>query len=145
MRAWWRMKILMLPVAVAAPAALGQTATSPPASEPAAPTDRFSMTPTQGGFLRLDKQTGAVSFCSVEAGQSLCRAGADERAALEREIAQLRSENAKLQASRDAGRAQSGVSPLPSEEEFERTLNFVERFFRRMVRILKEENSGDRI
>ena len=107
--------------------------------------DRYAMTPTNGGFLRLDKQTGAVSFCTVEAGASVCRAGADERAALEKEIAELRRENAELKASRDSGGRQSGASPLPREEEFERALNFVERFFRRMVRIFKEENAGDRI
>ncbi len=135
----------MLLSLAAAPAALAQPTTPPQASDAPAPADRFSMTPAQGGFLRLDKQTGAVSFCSVEAGQSICRAGADERATLEKEIAELRRENAALQASRDAGRNPGGASPLPKEEEFERALNFVERFFRRMVRILKEENSGDRI
>ena len=54
------------------------------------------MTPTQGGFLRLDKETGAVSFCTVDAGLSVCRVSADERAALENEIARLRRDNAEL-------------------------------------------------
>lgn len=142
------MRALLSPLllaVLATPAALAQTAASPPAADAPAPIDRFSMTPTDGGFLRLDKQTGAVSYCVVEAGQAICRAGADERAALEKEIAELRRQNIELQASRDAGHAQGGASPLPREEELERTLNFVERFFRRMVRILKEENSGDRI
>jgi len=141
MRAPWWISLLL---SLAAPAALAQSA-PPPTIEPLAPIERFSMTPTEGGFLRLDKQTGAVSFCTVEAGASTCRAGADERAALEKEIAQLRRENAELKASGDAARSQSGASPLPREEEFERTLSLVERFFRRMVRILKEESAGDRI
>ncbi len=146
MRASWRMKLLILPAALAAQVALAQTATPPPqASDAPAVIDRFSMTPAQGGFLRLDKQTGAVSFCTVEAGQSACRAGSDERASLEKEIADLRRENAELKTGLERGASPSGVSPLPKEEEFERALNFVERFFRRMMRILKEENSGDRI
>jgi len=136
---------LLLAAALAASAALAQTTAPPQPTDAPPPIDRFSMTPAQGGFLRLDRQTGAVSFCAVEAGQSICRAGPDERAALEKEIAELRRENAELLASRDAGRAQSGAAPLPKEEEFERALNFVERFFRRIVRILKEENSGERI
>jgi hypothetical protein len=138
--------LLSLAAALAAPAALAQATAPPQPTEPPAPTiERFSMTPAEGGFLRLDKQTGAVSFCSVEAGASACRAGADERAALEKEITELRRENAELKASRDAARSQSGASALPREEEFERTLSLVERFFRRMVRILKEESAGDRI
>jgi hypothetical protein len=137
--------LLSLAAALAAPTAHAQTAAPPQALEATAPIDRFSMTPSDGGFLRLDKQSGAVSFCTVEAGASTCRAGVDERAALEKEIAELRRENAELKASREAAGNQSGASPLPREEEFERALNFVERFFRRMVRIFKEENAGDRI
>jgi len=136
---------LSLAAALAAPAALAQTAVPPPTVEPPAQIERFSMTPTEGGFLRLDKQSGAVSFCAVEAGAAACRAGADERAALEKEIAQLKRENAELKAGRDVSRSQSGASPLPREEEFERALSFAERFIRRMVRALKEESSGDRI
>jgi chorismate mutase len=135
---------LSLAAALAAPAAVAQTAVPPPAVEPPAQIERFSMTPTEGGFLRLDKQSGAVSFCTVEAGAAACRAGADERAALEKEIAELKRENAELKAGRDA-RSQSSASPLPREEEFERALSFAERFIRRIVRALKEESSGDRI
>jgi hypothetical protein len=96
------------------------------------------MTPSQGGFLRLDKQSGAVSFCTVENGLSACRIGADERAALETEIERLRRENAELKAGRPA------VSTLPKEEDFERALTFAERFFRRMMRVLKDEAGADK-
>jgi hypothetical protein len=136
---------LLLAAALAAPAVLAQTAVPPPAVEPPALAERFSMTPADGGFLRLDRQTGAVSFCSVEAGQSICRAGADERAALEKEIAALKRENAELKAGQNVARSQNGASPLPREEELERALTFAERFIRRMVRALKEESAGDRI
>ena len=137
--------LLSLAAALAGPAALAQTSAPPQPTQPTAPVERFSMTPTEGGFLRLDKETGAVSFCAVEAGASVCRAGFDERAALAKEIAELRRENAELKAGRDAARSQSSASPLPKEEELERALNFAERFIRRMVRALKEESAGDRI
>lgn len=100
------------------------------------------MSPTQGGFLRLDRETGAVSFCAVENGLSLCRVGADERAALEDEIAKLRRENAELKAAAAQGR--SGFSPLPKEEDFERAMSFTERFLRRMMRLFKEESNGEK-
>ncbi|HYA79744.1 MAG TPA: hypothetical protein VED87_02280 [Methylocystis sp.] len=101
--------------------------------------DRFSMTPSNGGFLRLDKQTGAVSFCTVESAASVCRIGADERVALEDEIARLRRENAELKA------AQGGVSALPKDEEIERALTLTERFFRRFMRLFGYEPPGDKI
>ena len=61
----------------ARPARAAATASAP---APSVQEGRFSMTPTQGGFLRLDKETGAVSFCTVDAGLSVCRGSADERA-----------------------------------------------------------------
>jgi len=110
------------------------------AEAPSAPVDRYSMTPTTGGFLRLDKQTGAVAFCTVEAGLSTCRTGADERLALETEIERLRRENAELKGAR-AG----APSSLPKDEEFERALSFTERYLRRIIRLFKEEAGGDKI
>jgi hypothetical protein len=98
--------------------------------------DRFSLQPTEGGFLRMDKQTGEVSFCTAKDGVASCRLGAEERAALEAEIARLRSENAKLKA---AGLTPQRPSALPSEQEFERAMSFTERFLRRIMRIFKDE------
>ena len=114
----------------------GLLATSALAENPAPDAGRFSMTPAQGGFLRLDKETGAVAFCTVTDSASICRASADERAALETEIARLRRENAEL-------KARGGTAPQgragPSDEEMDRALTFTERFMRRMMRILREE------
>jgi hypothetical protein len=102
--------------------------------------ERYSMTPADGGFLRLDRQTGAVSFCTVKDGLSLCRASADERAALEGEVSRLTRENAELKSRlADVPSARRNDSTLPSEEEFERALSFTERFLRRMMRVFREE------
>jgi len=103
---------------------------------------RFSMSPAQGGFLRLDRETGAVSFCTVENGLSLCRISADERAALEDEIARLRRENAELKAAAAQGRSLNPA--LPKEEDFERAMSFTERFLRRMMRLFKEDPPGEK-
>lgn len=100
--------------------------------------DRYAMTPTDGGFLRLDKETGAVSFCAVENGLASCRIGADERAALEAEIARLRRENAELNA------AAKGAAP-PGDDQFERALTLTERFLRRFLRLFKDESSDEKI
>jgi hypothetical protein len=107
--------------------------------------ERYSMTPADSGFLRLDKRTGAVSFCTVKDGLSLCRASGDERAALEAEISRLRRENAELKSRlAEAPTTRPHGSTVPSEEEFERTLSFTERFLRRIMRVFREEAPGDR-
>ena len=127
------------------PALAQAPATNPPAPDAPAPSvqdGRFSMTPTQGGFLRLDKETGAVSFCTVESGLSLCRVSADERKALEDEIARLRRENAELKTARGPNAGAS--SGLPKDEDMERALSFTERFMRRIMRIFKEETNGEK-
>lgn len=106
----------------------------PPLAAPDA--DRFSLQPVEGGFLRLDKETGAVSFCTAKDGVAACRLGAEERTALEAEIARLRQENARL---KSTGLSQQKPSQLPSEQEFERAMSFTERFLRRIMRIFREE------
>ena len=108
---------------------------------PAGDQGRYAITPAEGGFLRLDTQTGAVSFCSAKDGQSVCRAGPDEIAALGAEVSRLRQENAELKG-KLAGAAAAqprDSSSVPSEEEFDRTLSFTERFLRRIMKVLREE------
>lgn len=134
----------ILALALLAAPAVAEEQLPPPTRDPLTPTlDRYSMTPAQSGFLRLDKQSGVVSYCTVENGLAACRLGADERAALETEIARLRRENAELKAARGPAPGPSS-STLPREEEFERALSFAERFFRRMMRVLKDEAPGDK-
>jgi hypothetical protein len=130
------MRFRLLALGAAAVLAGHAHAQTPPAPD----AGRYSMTPADGGFLRLDKATGAVAFCTAKDGLSLCRAGADERAALEAEIARLKSENTELKSR--TGAAPKAPSTVPSEEEFERALSFTERFLRRMMRIFREEAPG---
>jgi hypothetical protein len=135
--------IFWLSLATAAATPARADSGSPGETAPPAQSDRFSMTPTQSGFLRLDKQTGAVSFCTVEAGLSACRIGADERAAFESEIARLQRENAELKSA--LGGAPRAPSASPKDEEFERAMSYAERFMRRMMRLFKEEGRGDKL
>ncbi len=123
---------------------VGAAAAEAPSTETPNSGDRYAITPKDDGFLRLDRQTGAVAFCAMEKGVPACRLAADERAALEDEIARLRRENADLKAAKAGSPPPPGVSPLPKEEEFERALSLTERFFRRIIRLFKEEAPGDK-
>ena len=94
--------------------------------------ERYTLQPTEGGALRLDRETGAVSFCTAKNGVAACRLAAEERAALDAEIARLREENARLKTA-------AAPKNLPGEEEFEKALSFTERFLRRIMRLFREE------
>lgn len=92
-------------------------------AQPAGERAPFSMLPVEGGLMRLDTRTGAMSFCAQRSGGWTCEAVPDDRAALEAEIGRLQARIAALEAGR-AGRA-SGVpdimvppqATLPEEAE----------------------------
>lgn len=141
-----RQPIVLATLLLAAATARVAHAETPPENE------RFTITPAEDGFLRLNKESGALSYCSVKDGVTVCRLGAEERAALESEIERLRKENAALKARAETAPPTFRTPPpsvappptarpggVPSEEEFERALSFTERFLRRIMRIFREE------
>jgi hypothetical protein len=76
-------------------------ATSPPSPAELPPQSdadnrRFVFHRVDGNLLRLDMRTGAVASCSPTGGDWTCVPGRDERAALDRQIAQLQQDNAVL-------------------------------------------------
>ena len=96
---------------------------------------RYSMTPTQNGFLRLDTRTGAVSLCTVTGTSAQCRAAADDRTALTEEIERLAQRNAQLEGS-------AGTRSLPPADEMNRAMDVAEQFMRRMMRIMRDESKN---
>jgi hypothetical protein len=72
----------------------------PPQPQLTEPSDsdnrRFVFHRLDGSFLRLDMRTGAVEVCSPKESDWTCVQGRDERAALDRQIAQLQRDNAIL-------------------------------------------------
>lgn len=109
------------------------------------PTGRFSFAPTEGGYLRLDGETGQVSLCSQRTAGWACQLVPDDRAALDAEIARLQGEISKLKAQTAEAppRPQAELTPragnddstlrFPTREEMERARAAVERAWRRMV------------
>jgi hypothetical protein len=108
-------------------------------------TGRYAMTQTPEGFMRLDTRTGAVALCTTTGGVASCRSAPDERDALQQEVDRLTRENAALKARLAAAPQGSRGLDLPKEEDMDKALNFAEKFLRRMMRIMREEDPKDKI
>lgn len=88
-----------------------------------------------------------MSICQEKSGQLNCKLAADERRAYEEDVADLKTRVAKLE---DTVASMGKIPPvvrdaLPSDEEFEKGMNYMEKFMRRFMGIAKEfqnDNSG---
>jgi len=125
---------------------------------------RYSMVPAGDAVLRLDSRTGAVSSCAKGPQGWSCSAVPDERAVVDGEVARLQAEVEKLKTQLAAAgrtepvpdKAESDkmasdnplVKPkvaLPSDQELDRMMTFVERAWRRLMGVakrLEKEGSG---
>lgn len=153
---------------VIAVALLGLTTTAAFAETPG----RFTMSPVEGGFIRLDKETGAMALCSKKEGGEqpngwACVPMADDQRSLREELDQLKTENTKLKdeirrleetfvtgkstgddrqdAGPPGGQPPGGLPPgmkLPSEEDVDRAVDYLEG----MIRKFRErfEDFGDK-
>lgn len=104
---------------------------------------RFKLQKVEGGFLRLDSQTGQVSFCRERESAWSCETVADDRAALEAEIKRLTDRVATLerQTSEPGNRFRA-----PSDQEIEQVMGFFEKMmkrFRGVVESLKKDWEAD--
>ena len=113
---------------------------------------RYTFSPTADGTMRLDTKTGTVSNCSSSAAGWACYTVPDERKALDEEIGRLQAENEKLKAqlaSRDSaasprndGKQAEGQRkieiPLPSDEDMDRVMSFLQRAWKRLVEMANE-------
>lgn len=59
----------------------------------------FTMQPVEGGLMKLDTRSGAMSFCSNRAGAWTCAVVPEDRAAYEAEITRLHARIAALEKS----------------------------------------------
>jgi hypothetical protein len=119
---------------------------------------RYALSPASDGIIRLDTRTGAVSNCNNNGNGWACYAVPDERDALDAEIGRLQAENGRLKAQL-AARDQTGKVdealpksdslkkgepkvaegerkieiPLPSDQDMDRMMSFLERAWRRLI------------
>ena len=126
-------------------------ATAQPAERPA----RFSMAPADGGgFVRLDTETGAMAICQRAGSDWACRDMRDNDREVLQERDRLTAENKQLKAELKrledlvVTNSTRGVEPkgerfnLPSEEEVDKALSYVERMFKKFRDKMKELESN---
>lgn len=113
-----------------------------------AATDRYTLEKSASGFVRLDRQTGAVTLCTEADGTLTCRMAADERAAYDADLARLEKRVEALEKRVAEGpAAKSGE--LPSDAEIDRSIGIMERFMRTFFGLVQEfqgqeqDQSGD--
>ena len=115
---------------------------------------RYSFSRVDDGYLRFDGRTGQVSICAPRQVGWICQAVADERAALEAEIARLQAESAALKKELMAhnlplpgtvrpeppsSKSDKPAEPrleLPSDADLNKVMSFVEKVWRRLVEMI---------
>ena len=102
--------------------------------------DRYRLEKTDTGYVRMDTATGEMSLCEERSGQLICKLAADERAAFQDEIDRLqtRLEGVEARIVKLEARPSIPEALLPSEEQFDKTMDLMEKFFHRFMGIVKE-------
>jgi len=102
--------------------------------------ERYRLEKTGTGYVRMDTATGEMSLCEERSGQLICKISVDERAAFQDEIDRLqtRLEGVEARIVKLEERPSIPEALLPSEEQFDQTLDLMEKFFRRFIGIVKE-------
>jgi hypothetical protein len=110
---------------------------------------RYSLSPLDGGVVKLDTRTGVITECRRKDDTLSCALASDERQRLQNEIDRLSRENAELRARVAnppiAGSIERPAPALPSDEEVDRALSLMERFLRRFKTIMREGNDSTRL
>jgi DnaJ-domain-containing protein 1 len=122
---------------------------------------RYTLTPADGAFVRLDTQTGEVAICKRQAEQWACDTVAEDRRALQQEIDRLSAENSELKSAvrrleemvglpdgekpKTEKRAETELPKfrLPSEQDIDQAVGYVQRMMKKLKEKLRELEDGD--
>ncbi|HEX2839766.1 hypothetical protein [Hyphomicrobium sp.] len=123
---------------------------------------RYTMSPTDGGVIRLDRETGAMAFCSGKEGSWSCKDMPETESALKKRVEELEGEKRALEAekqlrdgapsakapapgeppSANAVPSPPGDLPIPNEQDVDKMFDYVEgmmkKFKERIDRLEKE-------
>lgn len=120
---------------------------------------RYALQQVEGGVIRMDTQSGALSVCKKQSGdQWACESLPDERKALQLEIDRLATENGELHAEmkrleddlrkeRHGEKGPDARSPdsrgpvigkLPTEDDVDRAMSYLKGMYKKLKEKLKE-------
>lgn len=126
---------------------------------------RYSMSPAEGGVIRLDRETGTMSFCSGKEGEWVCKEMPQQQSELKQRIDELEGEKRALEAEKrlrdgmlgggpsakapEPGTpgdtlppAPPGDLPVPNERDVDKLFDYVEgmvkKFKERIERLERE-------
>jgi predicted nuclease with TOPRIM domain len=107
--------------------------------------DRYRLEKTENGYIRMDTRTGEVSTCEETTGKLVCTIAPDERLALQDEIERLQAKLDALDQRVAKLEAQPSIPKVlvPSDEEVDKSLDIMEKFFHRFMGIMKEMDKQD--
>lgn len=131
-------------------------------NELAAADGRYEVREVEGGFIRLDTQTGRVSFCNKPGREWVCEAVEDDMAAINREFDKLTTENAELKnrierlqrgghrvPEEETGKDGGPQLHLPTEEELDQVMTMFNDAMRRFMDMMRswqeEQKEGDKL
>lgn len=138
---------------------LGPALANPPQETERA--GRYTLQPIDGGYLRLDSESGAMSLCTKQGATLACEPVRDERQA-NRDLEALAAENQALKnkikrledrlaagdrapADGKAGGKSDRNDPkfkIPSEEEVDKAMDYIDRMIRKFRDKLRDLDSG---
>ena len=118
---------------------------------------RYRLERTPEGYVRMDTRTGEMSICRENSGELVCKAAVNESPASQGEVDRLRAEMKALE-DRLAGlkaleervvKLENSLAArlensLPTEEDFNKTMGYMERFFRKFMEIVKDFEGGSK-
>ncbi len=103
--------------------------------------DRYAVIERDDTVIRVDTETGSVSFCSNENGKPICKLAADEREAWMKEVQSLEQQVEALQGQ---ARSPEGKAPQSSgdlskkeEKEIDKAMRVAETMMRRLFGIMR--------
>jgi hypothetical protein len=117
---------------------------------------RFTMYPADGGFLRLDTQTGQMSTCQKSGSSWACSSLPDERENYEKDVSALKQENSELKsavkrledlAGVNGDKRKEATAPratLPTEEDVDKAMSYVQRMLKKFKEKIKEFEDTDK-
>lgn len=103
---------------------------------------RYTMKDIEDGMLRLDTQTGAVSYCRKKEDTWACETAEDDQSALNTEITRLLRKNLELQNRVDELEKKLTANDenhlkLPNDQDLDKVMGFMERLMSRFYAFAK--------